>query len=197
VIGDVPQHPLDRVIGALLSSMPAVVFLSLLFLYDINQGLLDVLFSWRYNLVMEKKAQESDNGQGTPSKGTRQISFHGIRSILKNAAFLLLIIFIMPRCSTGNDPDTNTLDNNQNSEDVIKILFIGNSLTYTNDIPGLLERLAEKGSKHVFVDEITIPGAPLARHITNSPSLEKIRSQKWDYVILQSGSSHESVRGIG
>jgi len=66
------------------------------------------------------------------------------------------------------------------------ILFIGNSLTYFNDMPEMVSRLALEAGKDIDVDSKTFPGRAL-RQIVNSASLKiKINERKWDYVILQS-----------
>ncbi|HMT12136.1 MAG TPA: hypothetical protein PKA39_11010 [Ignavibacteria bacterium] len=41
--------------------------------------------------------------------------------------------------------------------DTTRILFIGNSYTYVNDLPTLFKELSASGGKHVFTD-ISAPG---------------------------------------
>jgi len=66
-----------------------------------------------------------------------------------------------------------------------RILFIGNSLTYYNDVPGMVRTLAQVYKKRVFIDEITFPGVQLQEHSSDEYTARKIREQQWDFVILQ------------
>ena len=79
-------------------------------------------------------------------------------------------------------------DSVQPDKNATKILFIGNSLTYFNDMPGMLRKMAKKTGKNVLVDEATMGGASPADHLESSRTRGKINSRKWDYVIIQQGS---------
>jgi len=74
------------------------------------------------------------------------------------------------------------------SSDTVKVLFIGNSLTYYSDTPEIFRQLSERSGKDVLVDESLFGGATLAYHSTLWETSTKINSQKWDYVILQGSS---------
>jgi hypothetical protein len=84
------------------------------------------------------------------------------------------------------------LDNNctdLSGKDICQhILFIGNSYTYVNDLPGVFARLARAGGHLVQVDTSANGGWTLADHLKSTASLEKIRSRQWDYVVLQEQS---------
>ena len=73
----------------------------------------------------------------------------------------------------------------QPAENSCKILFIGNSLTFYNNLPGMVKQLAEATGRSVFIDASTIGGATLADHAVNASTLSKIQQQEWDYAILQ------------
>jgi hypothetical protein len=85
-----------------------------------------------------------------------------------------------------------------------RILFIGNSFTNRNDLPGLLTALAAaaKPSLRVETDRVIANGMSLKAHWRRGVALDKIRAGKWDYVVLQEQSTlplknparmHESV----
>jgi hypothetical protein len=84
------------------------------------------------------------------------------------------------------------LDNNctdLSGKDICQhILFIGNSYTYVNDLPGTFNKLARSGGHPVQVEVAAEGGWTLADHAASSATLEKIRSRKWDYVVLQDQS---------
>lgn len=70
------------------------------------------------------------------------------------------------------------------------ILFVGNSLTYTNDLPGMLAALLAEGSDDGFlVDDETAPNYGLPDHWSMGGARERIRSGGWELVVLQQGPS--------
>ncbi len=71
-----------------------------------------------------------------------------------------------------------------------RVLFIGNSHTYLHYMPEMLEKLsAVEGAPHrILTDQVTGEGADLAWHWNNFPTRARIRSAKWDYVVLQDRS---------
>ncbi len=69
------------------------------------------------------------------------------------------------------------------SADTVRILFIGNSRTYVNDIPTKFKKLSESLGKKVSVSSVTYPNATLKWLSKNRKS--QITSKSYDYVILQ------------
>ena len=65
----------------------------------------------------------------------------------------------------------------------VKILFIGNSFTTRNDLPGMLSEMAKHAGINIEHEVISAGGASLRRHL-NAGATDKIRSRKWDYVVL-------------
>ena len=93
---------------------------------------------------------------------------------------------------TENKPTLNDKPENSDSPapsnipDTTKVLFIGNSLTYFNNMPDMVKQLAEMTDKKVFINKATIGGVPLRNMVNNSFIINKINSDDWDYVVLQS-----------
>jgi hypothetical protein len=69
-----------------------------------------------------------------------------------------------------------------------RILFIGNSLTYTGDIPGRLAKVASAMGRTAVVDSVTSPGYSLQDHWEDGSAAAAI-SKGWDIVVLQQGTS--------
>jgi hypothetical protein len=70
----------------------------------------------------------------------------------------------------------------------VRILFVGNSLTFYNDLPGMFADLARSGG-HQVTFELAAPGGwSLSQHAASETTLEKLERQLWDYVILQERS---------
>jgi hypothetical protein len=75
-----------------------------------------------------------------------------------------------------------------------KVLFIGNSLTYgqggTAGVPLVFQRLAfAAGYTDTVVDLRTMWGSDFQYHAGNATTLSGIRSQAWDFVVLQNYST--------
>lgn len=70
----------------------------------------------------------------------------------------------------------------------LKILFIGNSLTYVNNLPGLVETIAEVSGHSVETDAVASPNFGLGDHwVSGAPG--RIRDLRPDVVVLQQGPS--------
>ena len=68
------------------------------------------------------------------------------------------------------------------------VLFIGNSLTYFNDLPGTVARLAASGGDTIRVRMVAEPDFAVIDHALGaSNAVEVIKQEKWEYVVLQQG----------
>jgi hypothetical protein len=78
----------------------------------------------------------------------------------------------------------------QKSGDELRVLFIGNSLTYTNDLPAIVAALAEAARQKRFLHQsIAFPDFSLEDHWHQGEARKTIAKGSWDYVILQQGPS--------
>ena len=73
--------------------------------------------------------------------------------------------------------------------DVAKVLFIGNSLTYANDLPLMLQAIAAQAGKVLVADAITMPGASLEDHFNDGAAQVAIANGGYQWVIMQQGPS--------
>ena len=72
----------------------------------------------------------------------------------------------------------------------IRVLFIGNSLTYENDLPGTLAALALSVNDTINVRTVAHPNYALIDHyLGGSDALNDIALIRWDFVVLQQGPS--------
>lgn len=70
------------------------------------------------------------------------------------------------------------------------VLFVGNSLTYVNDLPGMVARLLEAGGLSDFhVASVAEANYGLPDHWADGDALEWIRAGGWEVVVLQQGPS--------
>jgi hypothetical protein len=66
--------------------------------------------------------------------------------------------------------------------------FIGTSLTFTHDIPGLIQRLSqEEGASSVKTKDLSQPGWPLIWHLDRG-TLSQLGDQSWTGVVIQEQS---------
>lgn len=85
----------------------------------------------------------------------------------------------------------------------VKALFIGNSFTARNDLPGLITQLAAAKGKTLEHRLISAGGASLRAHWNAGEALKAINTGNFDFVVLQEQSTlpvknasrmHENVR---
>ena len=71
----------------------------------------------------------------------------------------------------------------------ITILFIGNSFTQRNDLPGLLTAMAAERGVTIRHELISAGGASLRTHWNAGQALKAINAGSYDYVVLQEQST--------
>jgi hypothetical protein len=85
----------------------------------------------------------------------------------------------------------------------LRLLFIGNSFTARNDLPGLISQVAAARSKSVEHQLIFAGGASLRAHWNSGGAQKTIEGGSYDYVVLQEQSTlpiknaarmHENIR---
>jgi hypothetical protein len=73
------------------------------------------------------------------------------------------------------------------------VLFIGNSLTYVNDLPGTLAGLAAASGDTIRVAQVAFPDFALVDHLVDGTAMRWIGVDGWQYVVLQQGPSSVQV----
>jgi hypothetical protein len=108
-------------------------------------------------------------------------------SIARTAARLLgaAAMVLAVGCSGAAGP---TCGSGAASGNCTRVLFLGNSFTYVNDLPATFAQLAQSGGRPVQVAMVANGGETLAQHAASPDSLGKIASQGWTYVVLQEQS---------
>ncbi len=85
----------------------------------------------------------------------------------------------------------------------LKVLFIGNSFTARNDVPGLIAQLAAARGKQFAHRLIQAGGASLRMHWNKGEAQQAMQQTRYDYVVLQEQSTlplknpqrmHENIR---
>ena len=73
------------------------------------------------------------------------------------------------------------------------VLFIGNSYIYYNDLPIMLDNLANSLGDDINFEQSTPGGETLEGHSTSPLTINKINQSNWDYVILQGQSQRSAL----
>ncbi|WP_237275153.1 SGNH/GDSL hydrolase family protein [Tenacibaculum ovolyticum] len=71
------------------------------------------------------------------------------------------------------------------------ILFVGNSLTYSNDMPDILEYIGKKNGISIKTKDISLPNHAIIDHIKKGGIQKKLAKRKYDYIIIQQGPSSQ------
>ena len=72
------------------------------------------------------------------------------------------------------------------------VLFIGNSYTFSNNMPQMVSDIALSFGDTMDFESSTPGGATFNSHSTNTTTLNKISQKPWDYVVLQAQSQEPS-----
>lgn len=76
----------------------------------------------------------------------------------------------------------------------VRILYIGNSLTEVNDLPGMISFLGRARNIPVSSDSYTPGGYTLAMHVSDKSLIAKINRGIWDVVVIQDQSQMPAHR---
>lgn len=74
-------------------------------------------------------------------------------------------------------------------DDSVKILWIGNSYTYFNDVPAMVQNIGALNGVSVSPTRILKGGERLKGHLQNPQLHEQIKKGGWDFVVIQENSS--------
>lgn len=77
------------------------------------------------------------------------------------------------------------------SQEKIDVLFLGNSLTYYNNLPEVVKQLAASDGVRMTYQSIALPNYALVDHWNDGKAQREIQSGKFDYVIVQQGPSSQ------
>jgi hypothetical protein len=69
------------------------------------------------------------------------------------------------------------------------ILFVGNSLTFANDLPGLVQGLSAASGGRLLTASVTFGGYSLEDHLRTGDAARSIATRGWRVVVLQQGPS--------
>jgi hypothetical protein len=77
-----------------------------------------------------------------------------------------------------------------------RILFVGNSYTYVNDLPTVFRNLARAAGQNVATGEVANGGETLAQHLSSGDAPSAIDGSGWQFVVLQEQSEIPAVEAL-
>lgn len=96
----------------------------------------------------------------------------------------------VPDASAPSTSDASTQDAVA-ARKSLRVLFIGNSYTYVNDVPGILTRIAATATTGptIAIDQVLLGGATLQNHWDAGIAQARIAQGHWTHVIVQGQST--------
>jgi hypothetical protein len=79
----------------------------------------------------------------------------------------------------------------------LRVLFVGNSHTYINDLPALVQQIGVAKAVVIEVDSVTAGGATLEDHIQSGEVRQRLESAAFSAVVLQEQSGHQVLEVNG
>jgi hypothetical protein len=110
---------------------------------------------------------------------------HFISQVLLAACFG----FLLP----GNNSEIkkNNEHGNLQATKSTSLLFVGNSLIYTNDLPALVKQKAKEKGFDITTETLAFPNYALEDHWIDGTVQKLIREKKFDFVVVQQGPSSQ------
>ena len=108
----------------------------------------------------------------------------------------VLVLGFVPQCveerpDPGVAPITDTrattVGDDANAD--IRVFFLGNSLTYTNDLPAMVVELAAMDGVKMSATTLAFPNYALEDHLFDGEFQKKLSKSKYNFVIAQQGPS--------
>jgi hypothetical protein len=99
---------------------------------------------------------------------------------------------VSPEASPAAPNDISAAPPNTSvAADSLRVLFIGNSLTYFNDMPAMVRALADSAreARPMRMQAVAHPDFALEDHLVQGDALRALRGARWDVVVLQQGPS--------
>lgn len=103
---------------------------------------------------------------------------------MKNIIYSLFIFGALLSCSSAVKSKTV-------QQKPTRILFVGNSLTYTNNLPKLVEISAKEKGIIIETKMIAFPNYALIDHWNDATVQKEIQTKRYDFVVVQQGPSSQ------
>lgn len=97
---------------------------------------------------------------------------------------VVIVLFLVSACYINSEAQE------KDSKEKLRVLFIGNSLTYVNNLPEIVAKMAKSAKqKKPDFKMAAYPDFSLEDHWGKGDAHKLLAEQKWDYVVMQQGPS--------
>ncbi len=104
---------------------------------------------------------------------------------------LFFMTFFSLYCCACSKKTNNSIDNTPVSSADTTLLFVGNSLTYANNLPQLVVNFAKTKGLKIKAEMLALPNYALLDHWADGNLQKMIAAKKYKYVIIQQGPSSQ------
>ena len=124
---------------------------------------------------------------------------------MMKSVLAIFALFIFLHCSGDSpEPDKATREEAEHAvyadpphtdghaDGDLNILFIGNSLTFSNGLPGRVAKLASADGTDMHTDMVAKPNYALEDHIADGDIQKMIEQNQYDFVVIQQGPSSQA-----
>ncbi len=108
-----------------------------------------------------------------------------LQNLLKSLLFKTIFGWIALSLLTFNF----SAQDNPVKDSKLRVLFVGNSLTYTNNLPEIVANFAKSRKQKFAYKMIAYPNFSLEDHWNKGEVQKVLAKEKWDYVVMQQGPS--------
>ncbi|WP_339339820.1 SGNH/GDSL hydrolase family protein [Croceitalea sp. MTPC6] len=105
---------------------------------------------------------------------------------MKLNRYILLFVLVLSSLAVFGQ------SNNVTNKKEFKALFIGNSLTYTNNLPELVAEIARAKEVRLKTKMVALPNYALIDHLDDGNIQKLIAKNGFDFVIIQQGPSSQA-----
>jgi len=95
---------------------------------------------------------------------------------------VFILFFLLFGCSKESKPDVDVKVD-------LNILFVGNSLTYVNDLPALVSEIAKEDGVNLAYRTIAFPNYSIDDHLAGTNIQDAFKREKFDFLVAQQGPS--------
>jgi hypothetical protein len=106
---------------------------------------------------------------------------------------LLFVIVTLTQMACGGIPAAPSCGS---AVSCTRVLFVGNSYTYVNDLPATFALLSGSGGHPVATGTDAQGGAMLTDHAASASTTSTLKSAKWNVVVLQEQSQGPSIESF-
>lgn len=113
-----------------------------------------------------------------------------ISVMLRRVRYTCILFFLLSFFCTACDKSANT-SIQANLKDST-LLFVGNSLTYSNNLPQLVVNIAKSKGLNIKAEMLALPNYALVDHLADGNLQKMIGEKKYTFVIVQQGPSSQA-----